>query len=95
MYDAVTDVRAILVSHFFHFEDLTGYTVVLCGEGALAMEDMGGTATGTRQIGALSLGHLVDLIHGVCLPAGSAFGLDAAGGVMKFLGWQGPMEPLW
>ena len=50
------------------------------------MEDMGGTATGTRQIDALSLGHLVDLIHGVCLPGGSAFGLDAAGGVMKFLG---------
>jgi L-aminopeptidase/D-esterase-like protein len=38
---------------------------------------------------ALSLGHLVERIHGVCLAGGSAFGLDAAGGVMKFLEVRG------
>ncbi len=89
MYDAITDVSGIRVGHFSHFKALTGCTVVLCEEGALAAADMWGTATGTRQMDALSLGHLVERIHGVCLAGGSAFGLDAAGGVMKFLEERG------
>lgn len=89
MDDAITDVNGIRVGHYSHFEALTGCTVVLCEEGALAMADMWGTATGTRQMDALTLGHLVDRIHGVCLSGGSAFGLDAAGGVMKFLEERG------
>ena len=89
MYDAITDVSGIRVGHFSHVEALTGCTVVLCEEGALAAADMWGTATGTRQMDALSLGHLVERIHGVCLAGGSAFGLDAAGGVMKFLEERG------
>ena len=89
MHDAITDVSGIRVGHFSHFEALTGCTVVLCESGALAAADMWGTATGTRQMDALSPGHLVDRIHGVCLSGGSAFGLDAAGGVMKFLEERG------
>ncbi len=89
MYDAITDVSGIRVGHFSHFKALTGCTVVLCEEGALAAADMWGTATGTRQMDALSPGHLVERIHGVCLAGGSAFGLDAAGGVMKFLEERG------
>jgi L-aminopeptidase/D-esterase-like protein len=89
MYDAITDVSGIRVGHFSHFEAVTGCTVVLCEEGAVAAADMWGTATGTRQMDALSLGHLVERIHGVCLAGGSAFGLDAAGGVMKFLEERG------
>ncbi len=89
MYEAITDVSGIRVGHFSHFEALTGCTVVLCEEGAVAAADMWGTATGTRQMDALSLGHLVERIHGVCLAGGSAFGLDAAGGVMKFLEERG------
>jgi L-aminopeptidase/D-esterase-like protein len=85
MNNAITDVSGIRVGHFSHFEALTGCTVVLCESGARAAVDMWGTATGTRQMDALSPGHLVDRIHGVCLSGGSAFGLDAAGGVMRFL----------
>jgi L-aminopeptidase/D-esterase-like protein len=89
MYDAITDISGIRVGHFSHFEALTGCTVALCEEGALAVADIWGPATGTRQMDALSLGHLVQRIHGVCLAGGSAFGLDAAGGVMKFLEERG------
>ncbi|MFQ6080024.1 MAG: P1 family peptidase, partial [Thermodesulfobacteriota bacterium] len=89
MYDAITDISGIRVGHFTHFEALTGCTVVFCEEGALAVADIWGAATGTRQMDALSLGHLVERIHGVCLAGGSAFGLDAAGGVMKFLEEKG------
>ena len=85
MDGAITDVSGIRVGHFSHFEALTGCTVILCESGALAVADMWGTATGTRQMDALSPGHLVDRIDGLCLSGGSAFGLDAAGGVMKFL----------
>jgi len=89
MDDAITDVSGIRVGHFSHFEGLTGCTVVLCEEGAVAVADIWGTATGTRQMDALGMGHLVDRIDGVCLAGGSAFGLDAAGGVMKFLEQRG------
>ncbi|NIS63192.1 MAG: peptidase S58 family protein [Proteobacteria bacterium] len=89
MYDAITDIDGIRVGHFSHFEALTGCTVLLCEEGAVAAADIWGAATGTRQIDALSPGHLVERIHGVCLAGGSAFGLDAAGGVMKFLEERG------
>jgi len=85
MHGSITDVSGIRVGHFSHFEALTGCTVILCESGALAVADMWGTATGTRQMDALSPGHLVDRIDGLCLSGGSAFGLDAAGGVMKFL----------
>jgi L-aminopeptidase/D-esterase-like protein len=85
MDGAITDVSGIRVGHFSHFEALTGCTVILCEAGALAVADIWGTATGTRQMDALSPGHLVDRIDGLCLSGGSAFGLDAAGGVMKFL----------
>ncbi len=89
MDDAITDVSGIRVGHFSHFEALTGCTVVLCEEGAVAVGDIWGTAAGTRQMDALAMGHLVDRIDGVCLAGGSAFGLDAAGGVMKFLEERG------
>ena len=89
MDDAITDVSGIRVGHFSHFEALTGCTVVLCEEGAVAVGDIWGTAAGTRQMDALTMGHLVGRIDGVCLAGGSAFGLDAAGGVMKFLEERG------
>jgi L-aminopeptidase/D-esterase-like protein len=89
MYDAITDVEGIRVGHCSQFEALTGCTVLLCEAGAVAVADMWGSATGTRQMDALSPGHLVDRIHGICLSGGSAFGLDAAGGVMKFLEERG------
>jgi L-aminopeptidase/D-esterase-like protein len=81
----ITDVPGIKVGHFSDFKALTGCTVLLCEEGATGGVDIRGTATGTRQIDALTLLHLVDKVHAILLAGGSAFGLDAAGGVMAFL----------
>ncbi len=86
---AITDVPGIKVGHASDFEALTGCTVILCEEGAIGVVDIRGTATGTRQIDALTQIHLVDKIHAILLSGGSAFGLDAAGGVMAYLEERG------
>ncbi len=87
--NAITDVPGIRVGHASDFKALTGCTVVLCEEGAIGGVDIRGTAAGTRQIDALMLLHLVDKIHAILLAGGSAFGLDAAGGVMAYLEQRG------
>jgi L-aminopeptidase/D-esterase-like protein len=86
---AITDVPGIKVGHTGDFKALTGCTVILCEEGAIGAVDIRGPATGTREIDALSHLHLVDKIHAILLSGGSAFGLDAAGGVMAFLEERG------
>jgi L-aminopeptidase/D-esterase-like protein len=86
---AITDVPGIKVGHASDFRALTGCTVILCEEGAVGAVDIRGTATGTRQIDALTQTHLVDKIHAILLSGGSAFGLDAAGGVMAYLEERG------
>jgi L-aminopeptidase/D-esterase-like protein len=83
--NAITDVAGIRVGHASNFKALTGCTVILCEEGAVGAVDIRGTAAGTRQIDALTPLHLVDKIHAILLAGGSAFGLDAAGGVMAYL----------
>lgn len=83
--NAITDVPGIKVGHASDFKALTGCTVILCEEGAIGAVDIRGTAAGTRQIDALTPLHLVDKIHAILLAGGSAFGLDAAGGVMAYL----------
>jgi L-aminopeptidase/D-esterase-like protein len=87
--NAITDVPGIKVGHASDFKALTGCTVILCEEGAIGAVDIRGTATGTRQIDALTPLHLVDKIHAILLAGGSAFGLDAAGGVMAYLEERG------
>ena len=87
--DAITDVPGITVGHASDFKALTGCTVILCEKGAVGAIDIRGAATGTREIDALSPFHLVDKIHAVLLTGGSAFGLDAAGGVMVYLEERG------
>ncbi len=87
--NTITDVPGIKVGHASDFEALTGCTVILCEEGAVGAVDIRGTATGTRQIDALAHLHLVDKIHAILLAGGSAFGLDAAGGVMTYLEEKG------
>ena len=87
--NTITDVPGIKVGHASDFKALTGCTVILCAEGAVGGVDIRGTATGTRQIDALSHLHLVDKIHAILLAGGSAFGLDAAGGVMAYLEEEG------
>jgi L-aminopeptidase/D-esterase-like protein len=87
--NTITEVPGIQVGHASDFKALTGCTVILCEEGAIGGLDIRGTAAGTRQIDALNHLHLVDKIHAILLSGGSAFGLDAAGGVMAFLEEKG------
>lgn len=89
MYNAITDVPGIKVGHYTDREAATGCTVILCEQGATAGVDIRGSASGTREIDSLSLTHLVQEIHAVLLSGGSAFGLDAAGGVMRYLEERG------
>lgn len=85
MHNAITDVPGILVGHATDLDALTGCTVILAEGGAVAGVDQRGGAPGTRETDALRPMHLVEKAHAVLLSGGSAFGLDAASGVMKYL----------
>lgn len=89
MFNAITDVPGIKVGHASDFNGLTGCTVILCEEGAVAGIDVRGSAAGTRQVDALSPGHIVDRVHAIVLAGGSSFGLDSATGVSKYLEEKG------
>jgi L-aminopeptidase/D-esterase-like protein len=83
--NAITDVNGIEVGHAQNEEALTGCTVILCRRGAVAGVDVRGGAPGTRETDLLDPVNLVGKIHAIVLAGGSAFGLDAAGGVMRYL----------
>ncbi len=83
--NAITDVPGIRVGHADDPEALTGCTVVLCERGAIGGVDQRGGAPGTRETDLLRPMHLVQKVHAVLLAGGSAFGLEAAGGVVRFL----------
>ncbi|HWI31055.1 MAG TPA: P1 family peptidase [Microbacterium sp.] len=90
--NAITDVTGIRVGHAGRAGDgwLTGSTVVFGGEaGVTAAVDARGGGTATREIGALDPTGVVERIHAVYLGGGSAYGLDAAGGVMAGLAERG------
>jgi L-aminopeptidase/D-esterase-like protein len=86
--NAITDVPGIEVGQVQDDEALTGCTVVLCRKGAVGGVDVRGSAPGTRETDLLDPINLVDKVHAVVLAGGSAFGLDAASGVMKYLAEQ-------
>ena len=92
--DALTDVAGLAVGHFTHPGRATGCTVVLCPQGAVAGVDVRGGAPGTRETDLLRPENLVDRVHAVLLTGGSAFGLDAAGGVMRWLEEHGHGHPV-
>ena len=85
----ITDVPGIRVGHATDQAGLTGCTVVLCGEGMIAGVSVRGLAPGTRETALLRPGSLVEKVHAVLLTGGSAFGLAAADGVMRFLEARG------
>jgi L-aminopeptidase/D-esterase-like protein len=87
--DAITDVAGIRVGHWTERRAATGCTVVLCEKGAVGGVDVRGGAPGTRETDLLRPGTLVQGIHAVLLTGGSAWGLDAAGGVMRYLEERG------
>ena len=81
----LTAIEGITVGHATNLTARTGCTVVLCPAGATAGVDVRGAAPGTRETEALRSGRLVEKAHAVLLTGGSAFGLDAAGGVVQYL----------
>ncbi len=71
MYNSITDVPGIKVGHYTDREGMTGCTVVLCEQGAVAGVDVSGSAPGTREIDVLRPGNLVEKIHAILLSGGS------------------------
>ena len=82
---AITDVAGIEVGHFSDTRRPTGCTVILAREGAVAGVDVRGAAPGTRETDLLAPGNLVQQVHGIMLAGGSAWGLAAADGAMRWL----------
>jgi L-aminopeptidase/D-esterase-like protein len=87
--NSITDIPGLRVGHAQDEEALTGCTVILYEKGAVGGVDQRGGAPGTREVDALHPMHLVSKVHGVVLSGGSAFGLDSASGVMRYLEEQG------
>jgi len=86
---SITAVRGIRVGHYTDSRRPTGCTVILADGGAVAGVDVRGAAPGTRETDLLAPCNLVDKVHAIMLSGGSAFGLDAATGVMRYLEEQG------
>ncbi len=89
MNESLTMIDGIKVGHAQNMEALTGCTAVLCEKGATAGMDQRGGAPGTRETDVLNSSRLVKKAHGIMLSGGSAFGLDAASGAVKYLEEKG------
>jgi L-aminopeptidase/D-esterase-like protein len=87
-HNAITDVPGVLVGHHQRLGEgwATGTTVVLVPDGAVGGVDGRGGAPGTRETDLLAPENLVRIVNGICLTGGSAYGLAAADGVMRWLG---------
>ena len=77
-------IAGLKIGHAQDDRALTGCTVLLCEAGMVAACDVRGGATGERELETLRPGHLVERIHALVLAGGSAFGLEAATGVMRW-----------
>jgi L-aminopeptidase/D-esterase-like protein len=82
---AITDVGSMRVGHFTDARRPTGCTVVLFEDGAVAGVDVKGAVPGTRETDLLQPVNTVERVNAIVLAGGSAFGLDAASGVMRYL----------
>ena len=85
----LTDIAGIRVGHISDYAGVTGCTAILCEEGAVGGVDIRGSATGTEEIATLDPGHVTPQVHGIVLAGGSAFGLEAASGVRRYLEHRG------
>lgn len=81
----IARVQGIQVGHFTDPRRPTGCSVVLCPQGAVGGVDVRGAAPGTRETDLLDPSHLVQQVHGITLSGGSAWGLDAASGTVRWL----------
>src|ERR1700694_2512649 len=82
-------VAGLEVGHFTNARRPTGCTVVIARDGAVAGVDVRGASPGTRETELLDPVNAIDKVHAIVLAGGSAFGLDAAGGVMRWLEERG------
>ncbi len=87
--DAITDVSGVKVGHFTDLRRPTGCSVVIVEAGAVGGVDVRGAAPGTRETDLLNPMNLVENVHAIVLSGGSAFGLDSASGVMRYLEERG------
>ena len=94
--NAITDVEGVLVGHYQETTDgaLTGTTVVLIPDGAVGGVDVRGSAPGTRETDLLDPINMVQEVQAIVLSGGSAYGLEAATGVMRYLEEQGIGHPV-
>ncbi len=81
----LTDIPGIRAGHLSDFDAITGCTAILCEQGAVGGVDIRGSASGTQEIDTLNPLHVTDQVHGILLAGGSAFGLEAAAGVRRYL----------
>ncbi len=89
MNRAITAVAGLEGGHYTDMAHGTGCTVFICRDGAVGGVDVRGGSPGTRETDLLRPMHRVDRVHGVLLSGGSAFGLEAAAGVVNYLSEQG------
>ncbi|WP_119071840.1 P1 family peptidase [Aggregatilinea lenta] len=89
----ITAIEGIRVGHAHNVNGPTGCTVILCPPGTVGGVDQRGGAPGTRETDLLRPGHLVQHVNAILLAGGSAYGLGAAGGVMRYLEAQGQGQP--
>ena len=85
----LTDIAGIRVGHVSDYNAITGCTAILCEPGAVGGVDIRGSASGTEEIATLDPGHVDAQVHGILLTGGSAFGLEAASGVRRYLEHRG------
>lgn len=81
----ISEIDKITIGQAQNFDAATGCTVLICETGAVCGVDVRGGSPGTRDTDALNPINNRKCVHAVLLSGGSAFGLDAAGGVMKYL----------
>jgi L-aminopeptidase/D-esterase-like protein len=85
----LTDIPGIRVGHASDFDALTGCTAILCDGGAVGGVDVRGSATGSAELDVLNPLHVDAQVDAIVLAGGSAYGLEAAAGVRRFLGARG------
>ena len=89
MNSTITAVQGLEAGHYTDRVHATGCTVIICRQGAVGGVDVRGGSPGTRETDLLRPAHRVDQVHAIVLSGGSAFGLDAASGVVRYLEGQG------
>jgi L-aminopeptidase/D-esterase-like protein len=85
----LTAIAGIRVGHASNYDAITGCTAILCEGGAVGGVDIRGSASGTEEIETLRPGHITEQVHGIVLSGGSAFGLETASGVRRYLEQHG------